>query len=684
MITVKYIDRHVTMFIRDECNKLTEASRKVTPDLKAIAIDGSREDTIQVGFLQRLACHETDAIVQLLKLILLAALYSPVSNQRMVQTMTELPGEAANHIAGMISSLEHLDRVLVEEAQMNGGSDVESVMSPERSGTPNLSGVRRDPELEREEQLIKAFATIKERERKIASLTAEVTDKTERISQMQDELSQTRNTLEQGGLSGANNEILAQLRERSARDTDYIAELESQVGEHKEEAEDRQRQLTRLKGDADSKQKLRDELQLLRVERDDLVQKSKASENLKKKIQTLQEADKSNSSLRSDLEDTQEELRALKHFKNQCTALQKRQEELLKTISNQEQEMFDRKTYMQRLEHDRKAGAQRHELAKERQARDAETISELEERLRQLEDGQSSRTSSSDNLDDELTSGDEVQKDLRSRLAALEVENAKLKDEHVTVDDDAVSRQEYDLLKSRYSDLEQKYLETYTENLGLEAALKDPQNLASASAPFVEMRRRLHEETSRRTEADKRVFEAEGERADALAKFEISKSKLAAIDADRTASLAALQSGTTASTDILESEKERLAIHGKSVEFQLETHKDLLRHSLLNRDILLKEDEELRGSNEFRLISHELNDFKNVASPSGSQSDEAFALSLAQRIEDGRKKVKDTEEIAAQVKSSPHHNAITRTQQPAVSSKNNNTASTQCWWLNAD
>ena len=46
---MKHIDRVVTTYIRDECDKLHFLSKKMTPDLKAIAIDGSTQNVIKVG-----------------------------------------------------------------------------------------------------------------------------------------------------------------------------------------------------------------------------------------------------------------------------------------------------------------------------------------------------------------------------------------------------------------------------------------------------------------------------------------------------------------------------------------------------------------------------------------------------------------------------------------------------------
>lgn len=46
--TVKHIDRLVTTYIRDECERLPYLSKSLNPDLKAVATDGSPENVIKV------------------------------------------------------------------------------------------------------------------------------------------------------------------------------------------------------------------------------------------------------------------------------------------------------------------------------------------------------------------------------------------------------------------------------------------------------------------------------------------------------------------------------------------------------------------------------------------------------------------------------------------------------------
>lgn len=579
-------------------------------------------------------------------MVLLASLYSPNSNQRMVQVMHALPQQYTVAIANCIGHMEALDRQLAEEARADIGSDSGGMLSPERSSTPAIGpskeNLQRDPELEREERLIEAYTAIKDRETKIAQLSSELQERRQHNSELQDELTEMKYRMEQGGLSGVNNEVVEQLHQKTAQDRETIAELESELNGYKESAEDLERQLVRLKGDSDSKQKLRDELQMLKVERDDLTQKVKANENLKKKIQTLQESDKTNFGLREDFESAQEELRALRPMRDKNAVLLKANEENMKTIANGEQEIFDMKTYRKRLEHELKVVSTRYDNARARQQQDSETISQLEERVRDLEVG--GKADDSGTLDDELETRDQAHTELRARIKELEVENAKLRaDPAAAPSEDTVAQTAHKLLQDRHTQLEKKYLDVYSENLGLDAALKDSEDI-SESKPFVEMRDRLRTELTKLSDTEKRLFEAEGDLSDTRIRLETVEAKLASVDKDQAGALEELSQSAAKANELLEKEKDRLAIHGKALEIDLEENKGLLRHALLDRNAMFKEDEELRHSNELKIIHQELASFKQDDSP----TEEELALSLAQRIEDSRKKAKEVETAAMQ------------------------------------
>ena len=669
-------------FIRDECGRLPRLSKKMNPDLKAIAIDGSSEELIQVMQSPPPSLKLSNIMQQLVKAVLLAAMYSPSSNQRMMEVMYSLGPKIGAPIATFIGNMEARDQQLAEaESRGDVGSDTDGILSPERSGTPQIGGIQRDLELEREERLIQAYSTIKNLEERNVALTEDLKESRTNAAKIDDELADLKYRIEQRGLKAGDNELLEELRQRSSQDKDYIAELETELEALRSTSESQERQLVRLKGDSEYQQRLRDEIQYLKTEKDDLLQKSKASENLKKKIQTLQDSEKSANAVRQENESLREDLQKTKSYKDKCATLQKANEEFSKTIANVEQEIYDQKTTRKRLDHEIKIYMKRYEDAKDRQQRDAEVINDQEERIRDLEAGQGKVTQDLGNLDDELSSKDKVYSDLsvrsaalkwswilmrrhrRSKLSELEAENSRLKHTPETQKDAAAAQHDHELLQRQYHDVERKYLSTYQDNIGLDTALKDsdPEVLAygpsrhgetsgtdlASSRPYLELRERFRIEEEGRKTAEQRSSDLETELVDIKVKFHEAESKLSVLDKDESTIVEELRKSSAAKVEVLDDEKTRLTDRAKNTQFELDEYRSLLRHSLMSSHALLKEDTELRTKNDFKLISSQLGDFKTKTEP----TEEELALSLTKMIENGRQGIRNAEEAAAKVHS---------------------------------
>lgn len=352
-------------------------------------------------------------MVQLLKIILRAAMYSPESNERMGRLIVSLGPEAAMNIAAAMKQMDD-DDMEAETQSLEPDEEPELDSSPERGPSATLmsalsspppagrSSVERDPELEQEEKLIRAYKAIKELQASNEKAATELEELRQDKEELQQAFDAFKYEVEQEGRNAAEHNIVKELQNKVDRDRDYIAELESELDATRTTSSNQQRQIERYKADTDVKQKLRDDLQLLRSERDELLQKSRASENLKKKIQTLQDQEKSNATLKEDLKLANEQLQDLDKLRDQCAALQKANAENLKLIANGEQEIFDQKTSKKRLEHEYKVLAQKWEVAKERQGRDHETITDLENKLQSLEFTPSGVHGSRNDLNGEL------------------------------------------------------------------------------------------------------------------------------------------------------------------------------------------------------------------------------------------------------------------------------------------
>ena len=348
--------------------------------------------------------------------MLRAAMYSPESNQRIGRLIVGL-GPEAMVIAAAMKQMEEEDAEAEVEADVDvsgPGEKSEYATAPEpdtsvlptfEPSTPPTIGrlsIDRDPELEQEEKLIHAYKTIKELQTSNEKAATELQELRQDKEELQQAFDAYNYEVEHEGRKAAQNDVVKELQNKADRDRDYIAELEGELDTARTTISSQERQIERFKADTDMKQKLRDDLQLLRAERDDLVQKSRASENLKKKIQTLQDQERANITLKEDLRSANEQLQELDKLRDQCAALQKANAENLKLIANGEQEIFDQKTSKRRLEHEYKVLAQKWDSAKDRQGRDHETITELEAKLQTLEISQGGVYGDNNGLDGEL------------------------------------------------------------------------------------------------------------------------------------------------------------------------------------------------------------------------------------------------------------------------------------------
>lgn len=570
----------------------------------------------------------------------------------MVRVMEKLGPKVAIPIATCIGHMETVDHRLTEaEGQADTESDFDRASSPDADGAGQASGFQRDPELEHEEKLIRAHAAIRQLQEQNTSLKAELERKREEARSLDEDLTSAKRRLERGGFTGDEDETLADLRRKLDQDKDDILNLETQLERATETNSSLERQLERLKEDSEDKQALRDQMQLIRVERDDLLQKSKAAENLKKKIQSLQESDKTNTMLREDLEAAQAEVRSMQKFKERCGKLQAEIDERKKALDTIEQDMYEQTNKRKRLEREFGILSQQYDAAKTQRIHDQETIQEQEAKIKNLESGQDGRFSlDTETVDEDRKSNPAIEKSLReatARNAELEEEIFQLREGINGNEEASIVNKNLQMMRERYEKLEKKYLDTYQENLGLDASLKEvgedtieylsrlPDARSNtdqcSSRPFLELRERLRVETDKSAETESRAMDLETRLSAATVQLAEANAKLAAVDKDQSVALDSLKESVSSNTATLQSENERLSARAKNLEHELFEAKSLLRHALLDPPSLAKEDPSVRSGNEAKLISEQL---KLLSA--GQLSADDIASRLAHRIEDAR------------------------------------------------
>ncbi|KAK3044778.1 hypothetical protein LTS18_000377, partial [Coniosporium uncinatum] len=203
---LKHVERSVTTYIRDACERLPVLTKKISPDIKSMAEGGSFEST-----------------AKLVKLVLLAACYSEKSNERVVTMMMKLGQDVAVKLADVVKECEELDGRMAAYGVDPGiqSSDFSVAGEEPTSLKASTGSYERDTDLEHEEELIKAAQARKKLEERIAQLEMELQDEREKMSEIQTELEEAKS--ERGRKGQYDDQEFEKMNAKNSRDQDYIA-----------------------------------------------------------------------------------------------------------------------------------------------------------------------------------------------------------------------------------------------------------------------------------------------------------------------------------------------------------------------------------------------------------------------------------------------------------------------------
>ncbi|KAK4990749.1 hypothetical protein LTR50_002285 [Elasticomyces elasticus] len=406
---LKHIHRLVVSYLVDVCDQIPELSKKMEIDLKTIASDASAGESAKVRRQGSPKGPITEAdIVKLLKLVVVAAFTSPTSGPRVAQKSLELGNKTAGLLVEVIKQMHELDSRLVDaklKSETEGSSDMENTEESELRSSTRGTSTERDSELENEEKFLKAEARIKDLENKLQNSVYEVRDVRLQNESLTEQFRAYKQEAEDKnkGLTTTIEGRFRVLQAQTAKDSDLIAALESDLAKANEKVDELNRQLSRNNAGETSLQDLRDSLQEVTAERDELSQKVKANDNLKKKIQSLQHLEREHANL-SEINKAQkiqiEEHVAIRERNSKL--VQAEYENAVRSRS-QEATISDQRSLLERLKEENKTLMQQKYHLKTQQDRDERAIAELNSKVQQYEAGQGSpRSDHGGTLDDEL------------------------------------------------------------------------------------------------------------------------------------------------------------------------------------------------------------------------------------------------------------------------------------------
>jgi protein HOOK3 len=461
---LKHVERQVAMYYRDICNGQEALDTDSTPDLKAVAAQASVSD-----------------LEKLIMLIIRAAMASPKSNQKMAQRLMSLGRDNALVIATELRNMEDADYAESEPVSRDESAYQSEQDVPEDSKSNGLKrsggGIYQDPLLEREEELLRAQATIDQLEASQTAAQNQLQELRQDKERLQEAFDAYRSEIEAKGRKAGSDDAFKKLQRQTDNDRAYIEDLEGQLQSSRSTMDNYERQLQRQKEDGESGQKLRDEMQLLRADNEDLNQKIKANENLKKKIQTLQDQEKANVTLREDVKQANEKLEDFDRLRQLQAGLEKEIIEKKGLIRNQEYQINELTTTRKHAEHDARVLAQKLSEARERHERDHDAMEELRAKLRDS------------NLDDTTTTQDIETPLEKDQIATPDPERKPM----TSKTDDSAH------LNEKLAMLEQQ----------LEAADARLKQASERNATLEERQHDLDSSTDGRQKADRRILEHE-------------------------------------------------------------------------------------------------------------------------------------------------------------------------------
>lgn len=360
---LKHVHKLLLSYIRSQNGGEVPAGLSTVPDLKAIAENSSARETNQ-----------------LLKLFLMAAISSP-SAETHITTMQALSTATQEGL-----------KDIIQEAQNPSEERLEQIRD-EQDDYRARRDVAVDPELQFEERVGKLIAEndrLSHEKRELEKALDDLHDRLARLQEhndtLQDRLTSTEDrltTLKSGkGDLGPNAKAI---ENRTRQQEDIIASQEAKLSSAQEEIDSLQMSLESLRVKNQRYQKLQDDYDEIKNERDQLSRKANAAEKYRQKLQSNQDFEKENQSLKNKVNDLQQQLKDSDSTQISSSEREVELEEYRRVLPRIEQDRHEIQNLKKQLEFNNHALTERLQIAEDQHKRDEETISELRDRLRELE-----------------------------------------------------------------------------------------------------------------------------------------------------------------------------------------------------------------------------------------------------------------------------------------------------------
>lgn len=359
---LKHIHKLLISYIRHKNDDQLPTGLDASPDLEAVAEKNSAKETNK-----------------LLKLLLIAAISSP-NTETYVTTLQTLSTPTQETLKDIIEEAHNS-----QYEPTDAGDDTKDDLS--KRDLPV------DPELQFEERVGKVLADNdrlthekKELEKALEDLHNRLVRLQENNDTLQNRLATTEDrlvNLKSGkGDFGFNAKALEM---KTRQQDDLIASQETRLSAAQDEIDSLRMTVESLRVKSQRFQKLQDDYDELKTEKDQLARKANAAEKYRQKLQTSQDFEKENQTLKNQIKDLQQQLKDADSQHHWSAEREVELEEYRRVLPRIEQECNEIQNLKKQLEFNNHALTERLSSAEEQHERDDSLISELRERIREIE-----------------------------------------------------------------------------------------------------------------------------------------------------------------------------------------------------------------------------------------------------------------------------------------------------------
>ncbi|ODH20632.1 hypothetical protein ACO22_05832 [Paracoccidioides brasiliensis] len=360
---LKYIHKALIGYIRNQNDGEVPSGLNISPDLKAIAEASSTKETYE-----------------LLKLFLLAAISSP-NAETYITTMQKLSTSTQEGLKDIIQEAQNPSYERLEE------------LDYERNDNSTTQDLPMDPELRFEERFGKVLAEKNKLSDEKQELEKTVEDLHNRLARLQeshdmvlDRLTSTEDRL--AILKSGKGDLIPNAKtfeSRTQQQEDLIASQEAKIQSFQDEIDSLRMTVESLRVKNQRFQKLQDDYDEVKNERDQLSRRANAAEKYRQKLQASHDFEKENIALKNQVKNLQQQLRDSDISQKSSSERDVELEEYRRVLPRIEQDRHEIQNVKKQLEFNNHALTERLQSAEDQIARDEATISELRDRIRELE-----------------------------------------------------------------------------------------------------------------------------------------------------------------------------------------------------------------------------------------------------------------------------------------------------------